>query len=205
MPANALTHRQHQQLVTFLTLLQQWNRIHNLTAIRTPHKMVTHHISDSLAITPYIVGQRILDLGTGAGLPGIPLAIMNPQKQFVLLDSRHKKTHFCQQAKRLIGLDNVIVVHARVETWQTTQCFDHIITRAFGTIDDMLKVAKHLCCEHGNFLAMKGDIPNLELAKLTDKYAYQIHRLVINGLHAKRHLICIQQERPMDSLDTKTT
>jgi 16S rRNA (guanine527-N7)-methyltransferase len=180
------------QLIDYLDLLQQWNQVFNLTAIRDPHEMVWLHILDSLAIRAYLHGDRIIDVGTGAGLPGIPLALTCPDKQFVLLDSNHKKTRFLNQVVYELGLKNVTVVHSRCESFAPEHCFDSIVTRAFATIESMLTATQHVLCEQGQFLAMKGLYPEAEIKAIPEKFTLlAAHRLDINGLDAERHLICI--------------
>jgi 16S rRNA (guanine527-N7)-methyltransferase len=185
------TTKQLEQLAAFLVLLVKWNKAFNLTAITEPLEMVTHHILDSLSISPYLHGGRIIDIGTGAGLPGIPLAIMHPEKQFVLLDSNQKKTRFCQQAVMELSLKNVEVVHSRVEKLSPTAQFDTILSRAFASINDMLSASKHLRADKGIFLAMKGRISEEELAGVSKEYAHKVHELIVPGLNAQRCVVII--------------
>lgn len=180
----------------YLELMQKWNRVYNLTAITDLSEMVKLHIVDSLVINPYLHGDRILDAGTGAGLPGIPLALVNPNKQFVLLDSNSKKIRFLIQVIHELNLKNVDVVHSRLEDFHPNQCFDSILTRAFAAIKVMLEVTKHLICPDGVFLAMKGIYPEKELAEIPSEFTVvNVHELKIQGLNAKRHLICIKGNR----------
>ena len=129
---------QRAQLAGYLELLVKWNRVYNLTAIKDPKQMVTHHLLDSLSISPYLHGDRLIDVGTGAGLPGIPLAITHRHKQFVLLDSNVKKTRFCRQAAAELGLDNVEVVHSRVEDYRPERLFSSVISRAYTSLSGMI-------------------------------------------------------------------
>ena len=172
-----------------MQLLEKWNKAYNLTAIRNKAAMIGLHLLDSLAVAPYIQGPRIIDIGTGAGLPGIPLAIYYPELQFTLLDSNAKKTRFVQQAILALGLKNVTVTHTRVEQYEPEQNFDTVITRAFASLPDILKLTSHLLSEQGILLAMKGqttDIPELEDAQTT---IIPIH---VPDVDAERCLVKIQ-------------
>lgn len=180
------------KLLEFISLLEKWNRIYNLTAVRDPQQMLTHHILDSLAIRPYISGPRVLDIGSGAGLPGIPLAMTRPDLEFVLLDANAKKTRFMIQAIGTLGLNNIEVVHARVEKYRPERKFDTLIARAFAGMAEILAATAHLGNPHSEFLAMKGVYPQSELDLLPSNFTVtEIHKLHIPGLDAKRHLVCI--------------
>lgn len=180
------------QLLVYLQLLAKWNQAYNLTAIRRLGEMVTKHLLDSLAVIPYLQGGRILDAGTGAGLPGIPLAIAYPEREFVLLDSNGKKAAFLRQACQTLNLKNVKTVNERVETYSEPPGFDSIVSRAFASIADMLQLTQHLLAPGGQFLAMKGVYPAAELQALPAPYKLLASRtLLIPGLDAERHLICI--------------
>lgn len=186
------------RLLDYVQLLHKWNRVYNLTAVRDPAQMVTRHLLDSLTVWPYIVGQRILDVGTGAGLPGIPLALLSvnkqPDRRFVLLDSNSKKTRFLQQAVAELGLDNVQVVHARTESFQPEQGFDIVISRAFASVADMLAGAGQHCVPGGLILAMKGTDPAAELDGLDPAFELeQVYRLQVPGLEEDRHLVCLRR------------
>lgn len=184
-----------ERLIAYLNLLNQWNKVFNLTAIRNLEDMVSLHLLDSLSIQPYLHGDRIIDVGTGAGLPGIPLALTCPQKQFVLLDSNHKKTRFLNQVVYELGIKNVVVVHSRCESFEPDQHFDSIITRAFATLAEMITTTQHLLAERGQFLAMKGIYPEAEIQNLPEKFKLlAVHRLTINGLNVERHLVCMGRE-----------
>lgn len=154
---------QIQQLLAFIKLIAKWNKAYNLTAVRNNEDMARLHILDSLAILPHIEGKRVIDIGTGAGLPGIPLAIFLPEVEFVLLDSNAKKTRFVQQAILELKLKNASVIHNRVEQYQPEQGFDTITTRAFASLPDIVKLTRHLLSANGVLLAMKGQIPAAEL------------------------------------------
>ena len=183
-----------EKLSAYLDLLRKWNRVYNLTAIRDPKESVMLHILDSLSIRAYLHGERILDVGTGAGLPGIPLALTCLDKQFVLLDRNSKKTRFLTQVLCELGLKNIQVVHARVEEFKPEKKFDSILSRAFASIQVMLEATQHVLAEQGQFLAMKGAYPAAELATVSSSFeVIAVHKLVINGLAAERHLVCMQR------------
>ncbi len=186
---------QQELLLAYLELLLKWNSAYNLTAVREPAQMVTRHLLDSLAIAPHIGRQKegrenIIDVGTGAGLPGIPMAILFPGTQFCLLDSNGKKTRFLFQVKTALGLDNMRVHQARVESFQPPELFDAVLSRAFASLADMVAGCKHLLAPGGRFLAMKGAYPAQELALLESAYAVSdVRTLVIPGLDERRHLV----------------
>ena len=181
-----------QQMVDFLALLQQWNQAFNLTAITDPDKVITHHLMDSLSIAPYVTGNTILDVGTGAGFPGIPLALLYPDKQFTLLDSNGKKTRFLQQVKATLSLKNVQVVQERVEKYHTEHCFDAIICRAVGEAAEIIDNTRHLLCDNGQWLLMKGaiEIAQHELSNI--KESVTLKPLTVPGLDAVRHLVIVR-------------
>lgn len=190
--SNELSNDQIILLERYLLLLQKWNRAYNLTSITDPKEMVIKHILDSLSVGAYLQGDQVIDVGAGAGLPGIPLAIFYPNKQLTLLDSNGKKTRFLAQAKAELQLNNVNVVHSRVEAFSPEQCFDTVISRAFATISDMLLWTKHLCCPKGVFLAMKGAYPTDEINKIGDQFLIKdVIRLEVPDLNAERHLVRI--------------
>jgi 16S rRNA (guanine527-N7)-methyltransferase len=180
-----------KKLLNFLELLEKWNRAYNLTAVRDPEQMVPRHLLDSLTVLPYLQGPRVLDIGTGAGLPGIPLALARPDLEFTLLDSNAKKTRFATQALHELGLKNVSVVQERVEKFHPETKFDTLIARAFASIPDMLAASRHLCAPRGRFLVMKGVFPQEELAAVTDGYRSEVTALRIPGLDAARHLVIL--------------
>jgi 16S rRNA (guanine527-N7)-methyltransferase len=178
------------RLSAYLTLLERWNRAYNLTAVRDPAAMVVRHLLDSLSILPWLVGPRVLDVGSGAGLPGIPLAIVRPDHDFFLLDSNGKRTRFLIQVVADLQLKNVNVVRGRVEDYQPEAPFDCIVSRAFATLADMVVDAGRLCAPTGRLLAMKGVFPDDELARLPSGYAVVgVHRLRVPSLDAERHLV----------------
>ena len=180
------------KLVAYIALLHKWNRVHNLTAVRDVAQMLTHHLLDSLAVVPHIDGERILDVGSGAGLPGIPIALALPRARVTLLESSHKKSAFLNQAAIELGLANVTVIHERVERWQPAEQFDVVISRAFADLSEFASLAGHHCRDGGVLAAMKGVYPFEEIRNLPPDYAVrQVIALDVPGLDAKRHLVLI--------------
>lgn len=181
-----------KKLLHYLELLQKWNKVYNLTAIRQPEQMVTYHLLDSLAVLPYLEAGHWLDVGCGAGLPGLVLAIAQPEWRFTLLDSNSKKASFVQQAIIDLQLDNVTVCCARVENWQIDEKFDGIISRAFANVADFIAVTRHLLAEKGCWAAMKGE-PAQELAQLPgDIEVERIISLHVPGLEGARCLVILR-------------
>ena len=179
----------------YLQLLQRWNKVFNLTAVRDPAEMQSLHIADSISVAPYLHGATCLDVGSGAGLPGIPLAILQPERQFTLLDTNGKKTRFIQQAVLELGLPNVQVVQTRVESWQPAASFDAIISRAFASLHDFVTFTGKHVAENGILYAMKGRYPASELAELPAGWCVTAqHPLHVPGLDAERHLLEIQRD-----------
>jgi len=177
-------------LLDYLALLQTWNQTYNLTAIRNPDQVVSRQLLDSLSIQGLLHGQRILDAGTGPGLPGIPLAILQPERAFTLLDANGKKTRFVQQAAFNLGLENVQVVQQRIESWRPPRSFDSIISRAFAALPKMLRLTRHLLNEGGLLLAMKGSVPEDEIRQLQlEGLSVQVRRLTVPGTEGERHAI----------------
>ena len=186
----ALQQRQLDALLRYLALLIKWNQAYNLTAVRDPAQMVSRHLLDSLVIEPYISGQRLIDVGTGAGLPGVPMAIMFPEREFHLLDSNGKKTRFLFQVKTALGLDNMIVHHTRVESFRPGQGYDAVLSRAFASLQDMVAGCRHLLVPGGRFLAMKGTYPGPELEAVAAQCKIgAVHALRVPGLAEQRHLV----------------
>ncbi len=178
------------QLLAYLELLQKWNRAYNLTAIRDPLEMVRLHLLDSLAIVPHVAPGKVIDVGTGGGLPGVPLSIVHPERDIHLLDSNVKKTRFLFQVKTALGLDNMIVHHARVEEFPGAGEYDAVLSRAFASLDDMVTGCRHLLAPGGCFLAMKGVYPEAELEAVLDRCELRaVHPLRVPGLEAERHLL----------------
>jgi 16S rRNA (guanine527-N7)-methyltransferase len=179
-------------LLDYLALLTKWNKVYNLTAVRNPVDMVTLHLLDSLSVMPYIKGERLLDVGSGGGLPGIVLAICLPELQVTTIDTVQKKAIFMRQAKGELGLDNLQVVHARVETFETDNPYQMIISRAFSELDQFMALTQHLLAEDGRWLAMKGVSPQEELEALKVENA-EVYPLYVAGLNAERHLAIIEK------------
>lgn len=181
-----------RRLLAFVELLAKWNRTFNLTAIKDPEQMVIRHILDSLVVLPYINGTRIIDVGSGAGLPGIPLAVVKPQWSVTLLDKQAKKARFMRQAAAELGLDGVQVVHQRAEAYRPRELFDTVITRAYASLRQMVETCGHLCAPAGRLLAMKGREAGGELRELPDGYRWErTIALGVPGLNAARHLVVI--------------
>ena len=181
-----------QRLLDYLALIEKWNRVYNLTAIREPEKMVSHHLLDSLAAAPHLHARRVLDVGSGAGLPGIPLALANPDMHVTVLDSNHKKVAFLNQAAMELKLKNAEVCAERVESWQTQNRFDVIISRAFSDMGEFVRITRHLLAPGGMFAAMKGLHPYEEIDKLPpDCKVRQVLPLAVPGLDGARHLVLI--------------
>lgn len=181
-----------QQLLQYLALMQKWNKAYNLTAIRDPHDMVVKHLLDSLSIAPWIKGPTLLDIGTGGGLPGIPMAILFPDIAVTLLDSAGKKTRFLQQVKTELGLTNVTVVHARVEQFAASHEFVQIVSRAFSALDLFVQLALPKLAAGGEMLAMKGQLPAEEMSALqVEGMQLDVIPLAVPMLAEARHLIRI--------------
>lgn len=189
-----LTDAQIAQLMDYLALLSKWNAVYNLTAVRDPAQMVTQHLLDSLAVVPAFEGARnILDVGAGGGLPGMVLAIARPDMQVSLIDTVHKKTAFLTQAKAELGLRNVTVYTARVEQLQVPEKFDVITSRAFAELNDFVTWSGHLLKQGGRFIALKGVMPNDEIARLPAGWKVAgMQALTVPGLNAERHLVFIE-------------
>ena len=181
---------QRQQLLAYLQLLHKWNAAYNLTAVRDPEQMVTRHLLDSLAVAPYLPAGNAIDVGTGAGLPGVPLAIVFPQRQFALLDSNGKKTRFLFQVKTALSLDNMQVHHQRVESFQPSGSYDVVLSRAYASLRDMVSSCRHLLAPGGRFLAMKGSLDPGELEQVAASCeVLAVHALAVPGLNEQRHLL----------------
>lgn len=186
----SLETRQQEQMLAYLQLMQKWNRAYNLTAVREPAAMVTRHLLDSLAVVSYLPGGRCLDVGTGAGLPGIPLAILFPEREFHLLDSNGKKTRFLFAVKTSLGLANVTIHNTRVEAFTPQALFDVILSRAFASLADMVVGTRHLLAPGGRFLAMKGACPPDELEAVAGECVLKgVYPLTVPGLNEQRHLV----------------
>lgn len=185
-----LEDEQHNQLIAFSELIIKWNKTYNLTAIREPNEVLIKHIVDSLVVAPYLDARRCLDVGSGGGLPGMPLAILMPDTQFTLLDTNGKKTRFIQQAIIQLGLKNVEVAHTRVEKWSPVEPFDAIISRAFASLGDFVSLSHRHLGISGRFYAMKGQRPSEEMKALPDNMKIVAeHELHVPRLDATRYLI----------------
>jgi 16S rRNA (guanine527-N7)-methyltransferase len=185
-----------RQLLDYLNLLIKWNRIHNLTAVREAPQMVSSHLLDCLAVAPHLQASKVLDVGSGAGLPGIPLALIWPQAHVTLLDSNHKKAAFLRQATIELGLKNTQVVCERVETWQAAGVFDLVISRAFSDLSEFVRLAGRLCDANGTVAAMKGVYPDEELAQSFPAFKLRgVVPLQVPGVRAKRHLVLLSPQR----------
>ena len=191
----AVTPEQQAKLLDYLALLHKWNGVYNLTAIRQPEQMVSHHLLDSLAVLPHLWPRRWLDVGCGGGLPGLVLAVMRPEWTFTLLDSNSKKTGFVQQAAIELELRNVEVRCARVEQWQPEQKYDGIISRAFAEAAEFVTLTRHLLADGGRWAAMKG-VPEQELARLPEGIKVEkVVTLHVPKLEAARSLVVLGVEK----------
>lgn len=189
----SLTDQQIDTLLRFIELIAKWNKAYNLTAVRDPVEMINLHLLDSLVILPHVKPPRVADIGTGAGLPGIPLAICMPDCHFTLVDSNSKKTRFVQQAVLELKLKNVEVIHSRVELLKPDVLFSTVMSRAFASMHDILQLTEHLLTDGGLLLAMKGQLPEQELAQLNSNY--DVIPLKVPGVEAERCLICMEKQK----------
>ena len=181
------------RLLDYLAQLQKWNKVYNLTAVREPRKMVSHLLLDCLAVLPHVGASTILDVGSGAGLPGVPLALALPQARVTLLESSHKKAAFLKQVVIELGLHNATVVCQRVEAWRPQQSFELVISRAFSDLAEYLLLAGRLCAKDGVIAALKGVYPCEELTQLPPQLKrVRVVRLKVPGLPAERHLVLVQ-------------
>jgi 16S rRNA (guanine527-N7)-methyltransferase len=181
---------QCRALEQLLLELNDWNQRLNLTAIREPAQQLTKHLLDSLSIHPFLRGKHIADIGTGAGFPGLPLALVNQDKQFVLIDSINKKLRFVEHAAQAMGLQNVAVLHTRAQDYRLEQRFDCVVSRAMGSIENFVEWCGHLCAGGGRLLAMKGRYPEEEIQTLPKGWKIAAtHVLVVPGLDEQRHLV----------------
>lgn len=191
-----LSTAQQEQLLNYLALLIKWNKAYNLTAVRDPDEMVSRHLLDSLSIAPFVqpLGNRWLDVGSGGGMPGIPMAIVFPERHFTLLDSNGKKTRFLTQVKLELGLSNVQVINARAEAFQPEWPFDGIVSRAFSSLADFAQWTRHLGGPDTAWLAMKGVHPDDELQVLPKDFQLQSsHVLTVPGCQGQRHLLILRR------------
>ena len=190
LPGKQAHPEQVRQLLSYLELLVQWNASYNLTAVRDPLEMVSRHLLDSLSVLPWIRGEHLLDAGTGAGLPGIPLAILQPELSVTLLDSTGKKIRFLRHVKRCLVLENIRPVQARLESWQVQEMPNCIISRALSNLTGFVEASRHLAARETLLLAMKGKYPEIELEALPDwTEVHSVEKLHVPGLQEDRHLV----------------
>lgn len=186
----SLSAAQGESLLKLLNELNDWNQRINLTAIRDPQQQLSKHLLDSLSIQPYLRGRYIADIGTGAGFPGLPLAVINPDKEFLLIDSINKKLRFVEHAAAVMQLSNVSVLHTRAQDYRPARLFDGVVSRAMGSIENFVLWCGHLCAPQGRLLAMKGRYPKEELAAVPKGWrVVAVHELKIPGLDEQRHLV----------------
>ncbi len=188
-----LTDHQKSQLVAYVEMLHKWNKAYNLTSVRNPDEMLVRHILDSIVAAPHLQGERFIDVGTGPGLPGIPLAIVLPDAHFTLLDSLGKRVRFLRQVQHELKLTNITPVQSRVEDFSAVPPFDGVISRAFASLTDMVSWCHHLPGPDGRFYALKGLIPSDEIALLsTDLSVESVIELAVPHLEGERHLVVVK-------------
>jgi 16S rRNA (guanine527-N7)-methyltransferase len=188
----SLSDQQKNQLVGYVEMLHKWNKAYNLTSVRDPEQMLIRHIMDSIVVEPHLQGSRFIDVGTGPGLPGVPLAIVRPDAHFTLLDSLGKRIRFLKQVQHELKLVNIEPVQSRVEDFPPEPPFDGVISRAFASLNDMLNWCHHLPGEKGQFYALKGVVPDDELATLPAGFAVdRVVKLAVPQLEGERHLIVV--------------
>ncbi len=181
-----------ERLMTYLEIMGRWNRVFNLTAIRDPEEMVTRHVLDSLAVLPHLPAGTVVDVGSGAGLPGIPLALVEPKRRLTLLDRSHKRIDFLTEVTAQLGLPDVALVCQRVEDYKPAAPYNVVIARAFASLHDIVTATDHLLAPNGVVVAMKGAFPTEEVAAISAPYRVAAaHVLHVPGLEAKRHLVVL--------------
>ncbi|MGV3344635.1 16S rRNA (guanine(527)-N(7))-methyltransferase RsmG [Enterobacteriaceae bacterium LUAb1] len=191
----SLSIQQKQQLTNYVALLHKWNKTYNLTSVREPEQMLIRHIMDSIAVSPYLSGEYFIDVGTGPGLPGIPLAIVLPQAYFTLLDSLGKRVRFLRQVQHELKLKNVFPVQSRAEAFLPAIPFDGVISRAFASLNDMLTWCHHLPGKDGKFYALKGMLSAEEIATLPAGFCVdKTLALSVPGLEEQRNLVVLRSE-----------
>lgn len=187
----SVTNEQIDKFIQFVELIVKWNKAYNLSSIKQPEEMLVKHIMDSIAVAPFVTAQKNIDVGTGPGLPGIPLAIMHPDKQFTLVDSLGKRVRFVKQAVFELNLTNVTPLQARIEA-VTSNDFDCVMSRAFASLADFVNLSEHLLTKDGFFLALKGQLQNDEISLLPEEFSVaQVTPLLVPSLNGKRHLLKI--------------
>jgi 16S rRNA (guanine527-N7)-methyltransferase len=190
-----VTEQQQNKLIDFVIMMNKWNKAYNLTSVRDPQDMVLKHLLDSIVIAPYITEKTYIDVGTGPGLPGIPLAIIHPDKTFILLDSLGKRVRFMKQVAHELKINNIQPIQSRVEDYVSTLPIDGVLSRAFASLRDMLHWCQHLVDSSGNFMALKGQIPQQEIDDLPAGFILKdVIKLTVPGVEGDRHLIKIQKE-----------
>lgn len=188
----SLSDQQITQLVGYVELLHKWNKAYNLTSVRDPEQMLVRHILDSIVVDPHLQGSRFIDVGTGPGLPGVPLAIVRPDAHFTLLDSLGKRIRFLKQVQHELKLSNITPVQSRVEDFSAEPPFDGVISRAFASLNDMLNWCHHLPAQQGHFYALKGVVPQDEITALPAGFTLnRVVRLSVPQLEGERHLVVI--------------
>ncbi|TKV14020.1 16S rRNA (guanine(527)-N(7))-methyltransferase RsmG [Citrobacter sp. wls619] len=192
----SLTDHQKNQLIAYVDMLHKWNKAYNLTSVRDPNEMLVRHILDSIVVAPHLQGERFIDVGTGPGLPGIPLSIVRPEAHFTLLDSLGKRVRFLRQVQHELKLDNVTPVQSRVEEFPSEPPFDGVISRAFASLNDMLSWCHHLPGQNGLFYALKGQLPEDEIATLPAAFSVEsVVKLRVPQLDGERHLVVIKPNK----------
>ncbi|MEB6381170.1 16S rRNA (guanine(527)-N(7))-methyltransferase RsmG [Leclercia adecarboxylata] len=192
----SLTDHQKNQLVGYVDMLNKWNKAYNLTSVRDPNEMLIRHILDSIVVAPHLQGERFIDVGTGPGLPGIPLSIVRPESHFTLLDSLGKRVRFLRQVQHELKLENIYPVQSRVEEFPAEPPFDGVISRAFASLNDMIDWCKHLPAENGRFYALKGVLPADEIAQMPEGFVVEeAIKLRVPQLEGERHLVIVKPNK----------
>jgi len=190
----AVSAQQAEKLIGYVERIDKWNKAYNLTSVRDPEQMMVKHILDSIAVAPFIEGKRIIDVGTGPGLPGIPLSVMLPESSFTLLDSLGKRVRFMKQCAFELDLKNVTPVHSRVEDHKPDHPYDIVLSRAFASLKDMLHWCEHLVDSSGVFVALKGQFPQSEIDEVSDHFRIEsVKALSVPDLEGERHLVNIRK------------
>ena len=192
----SLTDHQKNQLIAYVDMLHKWNKAYNLTSVRDPNDMLVRHILDSIVVAPHLQGERFIDVGTGPGLPGIPLSIVRPEAHFTLLDSLGKRIRFLRQVQHELKLENITPVQSRVEDFPSEPPFDGVISRAFASLNDMVTWCHHLPGQNGRFYALKGLLPEDEIASLPAEFSVEsVEKLRVPQLDGERHLVVIKPNK----------